>query len=243
LPSSLVSGHGQDEPEQDINSLTAYQRIFEGRRKALKWRTCTNPLPLPIMSADNNTSAPVPKSGFILWLTGLPASGKTTIARGLEKDLRERGCRVEVLDGDEVRRSLSKGLGYSRQDRDTNIRRLGFVANLLSRNGVVAIVAAISPYRDSRNEMRATTHNFIEVYVNAPLEVCEARDPKGLYAMARAGEVIAFTGIDDPYEAPTAPDIVCPTHEETPAESINRVIDELHLRNLIPEKPQLEFFI
>jgi adenylylsulfate kinase len=183
------------------------------------------------------------RQGFILWLTGLCGSGKTTIAKGVERELRERSCLVEVLDGDAIRRTLSKGLGYSQADRETNIRRLGFVANLLSRNGIVAIVAAVSPYRGARDEIRTMTENFIEVYANSPLEVCEARDPKGLYSMARAGEIIAFTGVDDPYEEPLNPDIVCYTAEETPEESIGRVIAELERREFIPPKPQLEFFI
>jgi adenylylsulfate kinase len=131
--------------------------------------------------------------GVTLWLTGLSGSGKTTIAKGLERELRARNCPVEVLDGDVVRTYLSEGLGFSKKDRDTNIRRIGFVANLLSRNGIVAIAAAISPYRATRNEVRMMIENFIEVYVNAPLEVCEKRDVKGLYAMARAGEIRGFT--------------------------------------------------
>ena len=131
--------------------------------------------------------------GVTLWLTGLSGSGKTTIAKGLERELRARNCPVEVLDGDVVRTYLSEGLGFSKKDRDTNIRRIGFVANLLSRNGIVAIAAAISPYRATRNEVRMMIENFIEVYVNAPLEVCEKRDVKGLYGMARAGEIRGFT--------------------------------------------------
>ncbi len=183
------------------------------------------------------------KQGLILWLTGLSGSGKTTIAKGLERELRERSCLVEVLDGDAVRKNLSKGLGFSREDRETNICRLGFVANLLCRNGVVAIVAAISPYQSARDEIRRTTENFIEVYVNAPLEVCEARDVKGLYAMARSGEIRAFTGIDDPYEEPVNPDIVCYTSEETVKDSIAKVSAFLEGLNYIPAKPQLEYVI
>lgn len=183
------------------------------------------------------------RKGFILWLTGLSGSGKTTLAKSLEQDLKERGCLVEVLDGDVVRTNLSKGLSYSRADRETNIRRIGFVAHLLSRNGVVAVVAAISPYRSARNEIRDLGQPFIEVYVNAPLEVCESRDPKGLYAMARAGEVVAFTGIDDPYEEPTEPEITCYTSLENVKESVAKITMDLEQRGLIPAKPQLEFFI
>lgn len=181
--------------------------------------------------------------GVILWLTGLSGSGKTTIAKGVERELRERYCLVELLDGDVVRTNLSKGLCFSREDRDTNIRRIGFVANLLSRNGVVAIVAAISPYRAARDEIRRMTENFIEVYINAPLEICEKRDVKGLYAMARAGEVRAFTGINDPYEEPLNADIVCYTSEESVEESIAKVVAELERLNYIPPKPQVEYSI
>lgn len=177
---------------------------------------------------------PVECKGQILWLTGLSGSGKTTISKGIEQELRDRGCPVELLDGDGVRANLSKGLGFSKEDRDTNISRLGFVANLLSRNGVVAIVAAISPYRAARDELRRTTKNFVEVYVNAPLEVCETRDVKGLYAMARAGEVRAFTGVNDPYEEPLNPDIVCYTSEESVEQSITKVLAELERREYIP---------
>ncbi|OKH26293.1 adenylyl-sulfate kinase [Chroogloeocystis siderophila 5.2 s.c.1] len=181
--------------------------------------------------------------GLILWLTGLSGSGKTTLAKEIERELKERGCSVELLDGDVVRTNLSKGLGFSREDRDTNIRRIGFVANLLSRNGVIVIAAVVSPYRAARDELRHTTDNFVEVYVNAPLEVCEMRDVKGLYAMARAGEIRAFTGIDDPYEEPLNPDIVCYTAAETVEESVAKVIMELQRREYITEKPQLEYVI
>lgn len=155
-----------------------------------------------------------------------------------------RGCRVEILDGDLVRKSLSKGLGFSREDRDTNIRRIGFVANLLSRNGVVVIVAAISPYRAAREEVRRMVENtFVEIYLNAPLEICEARDPKGLYAMARAGELRAFTGVDDPYEEPLNPEIVCYTAEEKIAQSVSKIMAHLEEMEYVPVKLQLEYFI
>lgn len=183
------------------------------------------------------------RKGCVLWLTGLSCSGKTTIAKALEQELEKRSCLVEVLDGDAIRTNLSKGLGYSREDRITNMRRIGFVANLLSRNDVVAIVAAISPYREARDEMRQTIDNFIEIYVNAPLEVCEARDTKGLYVMARAGELLAFTGIDDPYDEPSNPDIVCYTDRENPEDSVHKILMELEQRELIPPKPEVEFFI
>ncbi len=172
--------------------------------------------------------------GVTLWFTGLSGSGKTTISRAVADEIKLRDHNVEILDGDVVRTHLSKGLGFSKEDRDTNIRRIGFVANLLSRNGVVAITAAISPYRDVRNEVRAMTANFLEVYVSAPLDVCESRDVKGLYAKARAGEIKGFTGIDDPYEAPLNPEIICCTDKETITESANKVIMELEQRGYIP---------
>ncbi len=167
------------------------------------------------------------EKGFILWFTGLSGSGKTTITKALEPELRARGCKVEILDGDVVRTNLSKGLGFSKEDRDTNIRRIGFVANLLSRNGVVAITAAISPYRVIRDEVRAMEPNFVEIYVKASLEVCESRDVKGLYAKARAGEIKGFTGIDDPYEEPINPEIVCNTALESVSESVTKILSKL----------------
>lgn len=180
--------------------------------------------------------------GVTLWFTGLSGSGKSTISQGVERELKARNCLVEVLDGDVVRTHLSKGLGFSKEDRDTNVRRIGFVANLLSRNGIVAITAAISPYRAARNEVRMMSENFIEVYVNAPLEVCEERDVKGLYAMARAGEIKSFTGIDAPYEEPLQPEIICNTAEESINESVNKVIAQLERFEYIPV-PVLNYVI
>ncbi len=174
--------------------------------------------------------------GVIVWLTGLSGSGKTTIARKIAEELKERNCLVEVLDGDVVRNHLSQELGFSKKDRDINIRRIGFVASLLSKNGVIAIVAAISPYRDIRDEIRTISTNFIEVYINAPLLVCEQRDVKGLYAKARAGEIQHFTGIDDPYEEPLNPDVICHTSNETILESATKVIVELELQDYITQK-------
>lgn len=181
--------------------------------------------------------------GFILWLTGLSGAGKSMIAKGLEGELKERGLLVEVLDDGAVRKTFSKGLGFSREDRDTYVRRIGFVANQISQNGAAVIVASISPYRDVRNELKKTTANFIEVYVNAPLEVCEMRDVKGLYAMARVGEIQAFTGIDAPYEEPLNPDIVCYTAEEIVEKSISKVAAFLQEHDWIGKKPQLEYVI
>ncbi|MEG4248411.1 adenylyl-sulfate kinase [Microcoleus sp. Pol10D4] len=167
------------------------------------------------------------EKGFILWFTGLSGSGKTTITKALEPELKARGCKVEILDGDVVRTNLSKGLGFSQEDRDTNIRRIGFVAHLLSRNGVAVMTAAISPYRAIRDEIRAMEPNFVEVYITAPLEVCEGRDVKGLYAKARAGQIKGFTGIDDPYEEPLNPEIICYTERESVEESVKKVLTKL----------------
>lgn len=174
--------------------------------------------------------------GVTLWFTGFSGAGKTTIALGVYNELQARNCLVEVLDGDVIRKHLSSGLGFGKEDRDTNVRRIGFVANLLSKNGVVAITSAISPYRAIRDEIRMMSINFIEVYVNAPLEVCEERDVKGLYANARSGKIRGFTGIDDPYEEPINPEIVCYTAKESIEESIAKVIAELERLNYVQVK-------
>jgi adenylylsulfate kinase len=172
--------------------------------------------------------------GFILWFTGLSGSGKSTLSSHLEPILRKRGVKTEVLDGDEVRENLSKGLGFSKEDRDTNVRRTGFVANLLARNGVCAITAAISPYRDVRDGCRARAQApFIEIWVKAPLEVVEARDTKGLYKKARAGIVKQFTGISDPYEEPLRPEVVVNTGDESIEESAEKILAYLKSRGLI----------
>ncbi len=172
--------------------------------------------------------------GMTVWFTGLSGAGKTTICDAVEHALRARGCKVEVLDGDIVRENLSKGLTFSKEDRDINIRRIGFVANLLTRNGVIVLVSAISPYRAVRDEVRTTIGDFIEVYVSAPLEVCEARDVKGLYQKARSGQIKGFTGIDDPYEAPLTPEVNCPTHLETLAQSSGKVLAALEQAGCLP---------
>ncbi len=171
--------------------------------------------------------------GAILWLTGLSGAGKTTIANRVAQKLQKQNYKVEVLDGDVVRTHLCAGLGFSKQDRDTNVRRIGFVANLLSRNGIIVIVAAISPYREVREELKKTSTNFIEVYVQAPLAVCEFRDVKGLYAKAKAGEIKHFTGISDPYEEPLNPEIICQTDKFTPEQCVKQVLDYLERQNLI----------
>jgi adenylylsulfate kinase len=165
--------------------------------------------------------------GAVIWFTGLSGSGKTTIAHQVEETLLESGVPVEILDGDVVRENLSKGLGFSKEDRDINIRRIAFVAHLLQRNGVFVITAAISPYRAIREEARAMIKDFVEVYADAPLDVCEQRDVKGLYAKARAGEIKGFTGVDDPYEPPPRPEVTCKTDRETVEESAQKVLDKL----------------
>jgi bifunctional enzyme CysN/CysC len=169
-------------------------------------------------------SAAGASQGLMVWITGLSGSGKTTICRALHTELLARGVRVEILDGDIVRKHLSRDLGFSKAERDENIRRIGFVAHLLTRNGVVALVSAISPYRSLREEIRAGMGNFLEVFVNAPLEVCERRDPKGLYKKARAGEFRGFTGVDDPYEPPLSPEVECRTDLESEKESVDKVL-------------------
>lgn len=164
--------------------------------------------------------------GRTVWLTGLPSAGKSTIAELVAGDLLAEGERVEVLDGDVVRTYLSKGLGYSKEDRDENIRRIGFVASLLARNGVKVLVAAISPYRAVRDEVRVLhgPGEFLEVHVATPVEVCAERDVKGLYAKQRAGELKGLTGVDDPYEPPHEPELRIQAHEETARESADRVL-------------------
>ena len=165
--------------------------------------------------------------GFTLWSTGLSGSCKTTISEIVEKELKERNLRVEVLDGDVVRTNLSRGLSFSKEDRDINILRIGFVAELLTRNGVAVIVSAISPYTEAREKVRRRIVDFVEVYVDAPLEVCAERDVKGLYKKAFAGEIGRFTGVSDPYEPPAAPELHIKTDEEEPHESARRVIAKL----------------
>ncbi len=163
-------------------------------------------------------------SGLTVWLTGLPSAGKTTIAHALEKRLLAEGHRVEVLDGDVLRTHLTRGLGFSRADREENVRRIGFVAHLLARNGVVVLCAVISPHRDVRDEVRALHGDrFCEVYVATPVEVCAGRDVKGLYARHQAGTLTGLTGRDDPYEPPLAPEVIVPTHLQSLEESVETV--------------------
>ena len=188
-----------------------------------------------IESADNGAEqAPAraigSQTGLTIWFTGLSSAGKTTLSHAVFERLWATGARVQILDGDEVRRHLSKDLGFSKEDRDENIRRIGFVAELLTRNGVIVLVSAISPYRAVRDELRARIGDFVEVYVNAPLAVCEERDVKGLYRRARSGELRAFTGVSDPYEAPLSPEIECRTDLEALKESVDKVLGYVDLR-------------
>ena len=175
--------------------------------------------------------------GFTLWFTGLSGAGKTTLARLVETELNARGHKVEVLDGDVIRTNLSKGLGFSKEDRDTNIRRIGFVCHLLTRNDVVAIAAAISPYREVRDEIRGQIGSFVEVYVKCPLDVLAERDVKGLYKKAMAGEIKNFTGVDDPYEEPFTAEIMVETDRESPEQSAARIIAKLEAMLLVEASP------
>lgn len=167
------------------------------------------------------------QKGLTVWFTGLSGAGKTTISRAVYEHLRARGLKVEILDGDVIREHLCRDLGFSKEDRDENIRRIGFVANLLTRNGIIVLVSAISPYRAMREEVRRSIGSFLEIYVNAPLEVCEERDPKGLYKRARAGLIADFTGIGAPYEPPLISDVECNTDREALELSVNRVVERI----------------
>ncbi len=172
--------------------------------------------------------------GFTLWFTGLSGAGKSTLAQGVRDELQRRGRRVEVLDGDEVRTNLSKGLGFSKEDRDTNIRRIGYVARLLSRNGVVAITAAISPYRDVRDEVRRGHEaRFVEAFVECPIDELVRRDSKGLYAKALRGEIQNFTGVSDPYEPPASPEIHVRTDREPVEQSVAAILTWLERNGLV----------
>jgi len=179
----------------------------------------------------------IDRRGFTVWFTGLSGAGKTTLARALAVELGARGVKVEILDGDEVRTNLSKGLGFSKEDRDTNIRRIGYVSRLLARNGAGVIAAAISPYRELRDEVRRSIEAegaaFIEVFVRCPIDILAERDVKGLYRKALAGEIKEFTGVSDPYEAPIDPEVVVETDRETIEESTNKIIQELERQRLL----------
>lgn len=187
------------------------------------------------LSGGAGTPPDEPSSGFTIWLTGLSGSGKSTVTALLEQELRSRGMRVEVLDGDVVRTHLTKELGFSREDRDENVRRVGWVCEVLSRNDVVAIAAVISPYRAVRDEIRGRIGRFVEVYMEAPVEVLAERDVKGLYRRAMAGEIDRFTGVSDPYEPPLAPEVTCHSDgRETPEQSAAKVVARLEQLDLVP---------
>jgi adenylylsulfate kinase len=182
--------------------------------------------------------------GFTVWLTGLSGAGKTTVAQAIVNELKTAEVDIELLDGDEVRTNLSKGLGFSKEDRDINIRRIGYVSRLLSRNGVGVIASAISPYREVRDEVRQSITSdgseFIEVYVQCPIEVLVERDVKGLYKKALAGEIREFTGVSDPYEEPLNPEVIVKTDRESIEESANRIIAELEARGLLRREQLIE---
>ena len=166
-------------------------------------------------------------TGFTIWFTGLSGAGKSTLAEVIERRLKDQGRNVEILDGDIVRKHLSKGLGFSREDRDTNIKRIAFVCSLLTRNGVVCISAAIAPYREAREWARREIGDFVEVYLKCPIEVCRQRDVKGLYKLVDEGKIKNFTGVDDPYEEPENPELVIETDKESVGESVSRIFAKL----------------
>ena len=193
----------------------------------------------------NRKESPVTRNrGFTVWLTGLSGAGKTTVAQSIVNELKTSDVNIELLDGDEVRTNLSKGLGFSKEDRDANIRRIGYVSRLLSRNGVGVIASAISPYREVRDEVRQSITSdgseFIEVYVRCPMEVLVERDVKGLYKKALAGEIKEFTGVSDPYEEPLDPEVIVKTDSESIEESANRIIAALEARGLLRREQLVE---
>lgn len=196
--------------------------ILVGEREAMPNGPASGPL------------SPRGRGGACIWLTGLSGAGKTTTAEIIGQRLTRAGRRVTMLDGDVVRTHLSKGLGFSKEDRDTNVRRIGFVAREIVGHGGIVVCATVSPYRGARDAVRAMLGaDFIEVYVDTPIEVCEERDSKGLYAMARRGEIAAFTGVSDPYEAPLRPELVLTTIDRTPEANAELVIGELRARGLL----------
>jgi len=178
----------------------------------------------------------VEHKGITLWFTGLSGSGKSTLANILVERLESSGRLVELLDGDEVRTNLTADLGFSKEDRDENIKRIAYVAKLLSRNGIVAITAAISPYREARDRARSEIEDFVEIYINCPLEVCASRDVKGLYAKALAGEIAHFTGVSDPYEPPVSPEITIHSDQLSPEESADHILDRLEEMGYLPRR-------
>ena len=180
------------------------------------------------------------QQGAVLWFTGLSGSGKSTLTRMLEPELRKRGCKVEILDGDEVRENLSKGLGFSKEDRDTNVCRIGYVAKLLARNGVIVMTAAISPYAEVRRECRAMTRSFVEIYAECSIDELCKRDVKGLYAKALSGEIKNFTGISDPYEIPEAAEVTVNSENQSPEESLQIILLHLESQGVIPAAAEVK---
>lgn len=176
--------------------------------------------------------------GFTLWFTGLSGAGKSTISFKIYMELKQRGIKADVLDGDVIRTNFSQGLGFSKKDRDINIRRIGFISYLLNKHDVVSLVAAISPYREVREQNRELIGNYIEVFCDCPLDILEERDPKGLYKKAKSGEIQNFTGISDPYEAPRNPEIVLKTGEETEEQSFNKILSYLEFHGYIPSREE-----
>lgn len=176
---------------------------------------------------DHKETASIIKKGLTVWLTGLSGAGKSTIALAVHGHLEARGLHAEILDADELRKHLNRDLGFSKEDRDENVRRIGFVADLLTRHGIIVLVAAIAPYRKTRDEVREKIGRFVEVHVDAPLSLCESRDPKNLYKKVRRGELQNFTGVDDPYEPPLSPDVRCNTDTETIDESAAKVLQTI----------------
>ena len=177
--------------------------------------------------------------GFTIWLTGLPGAGKTTLAQLLGEEFRAIDHPVEILDGDEIRQRFTNDLGFTREDRDENIRRIAVVAKQLTRIGSIVIVAAISPYARARRDARMKIGNFVEVFVQCPLEICIQRDPKGLYAKAKRGEVVQLTGLSDPYEEPTTPDVIVHTNQETPRQSLVKIFQYLSTKNFVHAPQEL----
>src|SRR2546422_3465145 len=238
-------GRGQPRPDRRVrHGRGAGPAQGSARRPKADRRWPDDPFPVwCAASRGRGKELPVThhpeQKGFTVWFTGLSGAGKSTLAEMLYHELRKRDLKVEMLDGDVVRTNLSKGLGFSKEDRDTNILRIGFVANLLSRNGVATIVSAISPYREARNQTRAMIRDFAEVFVHATVEECARRDVKGLYAKALAGEIKGFTGVDDPYEPPQSPEIYIDTMAQEPVESLRVILDKLGEMGYIEERAPL----
>jgi adenylylsulfate kinase len=233
-----VAGSATPEAKNRARTLTGEERFLDLDQMTLPADPAVaSEFVMQLLGEKGWVSAAVRPSarqrGVTVWFTGLSGAGKTTISRAVENHLRASGYRVEVLDGDELRHTLGKGLHFSKEDRDENIRRIGYVASLLTRNGVMVLVSVISPYREIRDRIRDEIRHFAEVFVNTPLEVCEQRDGKGLYRKARAGVIRQFTGIDDPYEIPLSPEIECRTAEEGVEDSAARVLAWLRANGYI----------